>query len=73
MILKTNSDFYSKRINEFVVMEEQCAFHEVETELLNTAHIIVMHKRVKPVESGNIPTTCYTKRYSLYAGQLRNI
>jgi hypothetical protein len=73
MILKTNSDFYSNSINEFVVTEEQCAFHEAETELLNTIHIIVMLKRAKPVESGNIPTICYTERYALYATQLRNI
>jgi len=51
-------------------MEEQCAFHEAETELLNTVQIIVMHKWVKPAESGNIPTTCNTKHHALYAVQL---
>ena len=59
MILKTNSDFYPNSVNEFVVMEEQCAFHETETELLNTIHIIVMLNRVKPVESATyrLPAT----------------
>jgi hypothetical protein len=59
MILKTNRDFYPNIINEYVVMEEQCAFHGAETELLNTIHIIVMLKRVKPVESATyrLPAT----------------
>ena len=51
-------------------MEEQC---EAETELLNIIHVIVILKRFKPVGSGNIPTTYYTKRYALYAAQLWNI
>jgi hypothetical protein len=73
MILKANSDFCPNGINEFVAMEEQNVFHEAETDLLNTLHIIVMLKLFKPVESGNIPTTCYTKRYAFYAAQLRNV
>ena len=73
MILKANSDFYPNSINEFVVMEEQSVFHEAEADLLNTVHIIVMLKRFKRVESGNIPTTCYTKPYAFYAAQLRNV
>ena len=56
-----------KSVNELVVMEEQC---EAETELLNIIHVIVILKRFKPVGSGNIPTTYYTKRYALYAAQL---
>jgi hypothetical protein len=73
MILKTNSDFYPNSINKFVVMEEKCVFHEDEIDLLNTLRIIVMLKRFKPVKSGNIRTTCYTKRHAFYAAQLRNV
>jgi hypothetical protein len=40
--LKNNSDFSAKSINEFTVIEAQCAVHEAETELLNTVHVIVM-------------------------------
>jgi hypothetical protein len=65
--------FFPNNINEFVVMEAQCAFHKAETELLNTIHVIVMLKMFEPAESGNIPTTCCTKCYALSAAQLRNI